>query len=144
MEAPINIVVESPDADAAELVGRAIGQGLRDGYGFTNVVVAHIQHDTPGLRAWRATDVEEKQETLLDAMKAQNPQLFEVPVTVISRGNPNSAEVHLESLPKASEWFGSLEDHGSVLPIGGIGLTGVTAEDVIDVECHTVEEVKEA
>lgn len=92
MDAPINIIVESRDAKAAELVGRAIGQNLRDTYGFEHVMVANIAVDTPGFRAWSGTTgADENPDTLMDAMRDANPNLFKTPVTVVSRETPDVA-----------------------------------------------------
>lgn len=132
MDAPINIVVESPDAKAAELVGRAIGQSLRDNYGFNNVAVANIIADVPGFRAWNAyQDVEEQQETLLDAMREVNPNLFGVPVMIVSRESVVSDEIN------------TLHEHINVTEVlGGIGLTGITAEEAAVLDDVTVEKVE--
>lgn len=133
MNAPVNIVVESPDAKAAELVGRAIGQSLKDTYGFNNVVVANIQADTPGFRAWTSTQgADEKPETLLDAMRDANPQLFDAPVTVISRENVNTAEVDVDSM-------GFLANRPT-LSLGAIGEQGITAEEALILDGCNVEQ----
>lgn len=115
MEAPINITVESPDAKQAELVGRAIGQSLRENYGFTNVVVADIVHDMPGFRAWSVHD-SESEGSLLDAMRDSNPGVFEAPVTVLSRHSENLVMVFPQ--PEDAE--------KGMVTLDGIGLIGVT------------------
>lgn len=124
MKAPVTIVVESPDKQQAELVGMAIGQSLRDGYGFNNVVVTHIKHDEPGFRAWEISG-DEKQETLLDAMREANPKMFDSSVTVITRENSNTYEVDLLGMP-------NIPATSEALQIQGIGEVGITAEEAAE------------
>jgi hypothetical protein len=132
MDAPVNIVVESPDGKAAELVGRAIGQALKDTYGFNNVTVANIQADTPGFRAWTSTQgIDEQPDTLLDAMRDANPQLFDAPVTVVSRENANVAEINTDGMGFLSE--------PRPLSLGAIGQEGITAEEALVLDGCIVE-----
>jgi hypothetical protein len=128
MEAPISIVVSSPDGKAAELVGRAIGQSLRETYGFKNVAVANIIADAPGFRAWNSqSGLIEQPQSLLDAMREANPDVFSSPVMVISREDPNTAEVNLDGL---AAWTNSNGQESKTLEIGGIGEEGVTFEEL--------------
>lgn len=124
MEAPVNIVVESPDGEKAALVGRAIAQGLKENYGLEQVVAAHLVHDSPGFRAWVGHEGEEKQESLLDAMKAHNPGFFQTPVTILSREAPDDSQVDLNNLP-------NLADRTNILSLGAIGERGITAEEAV-------------
>lgn len=133
MNAPVNIVVESPDGKAAELVGRAIGQALKDTYGFNHVTVANIQADTPGFRAWTSTQgMDEQPETLLDAMRATNPQLFDAPITVISRENANTVEIDTDGMGFLAE--------PRPLSLGAIGQEGITAEEALALDSCIVEQ----
>ena len=123
MEAPINIVVEWPDGEKAELVGRAIAQGLKDNYGFEQVLHAHIVADSPGFRAWKMQVEDVEEQSLLQAMVAHNPGIMQTPVTVLTRQADDAAAVDLGSLPR-------LADKPNVISLGGIGETGVTAEEL--------------
>ena len=134
MEAPINIVVESPDGKAAELVGRAIGQTLQDTYGFKDVMVGHVVADKPGFRAWHATTIhEEKPESLLDAMRDANPQLFQAPVTVISQESPAAT---LRSFTDIDNFVNQMRDTGVTVEqaqaMGVKDLDGPTVNVVMD------------
>jgi hypothetical protein len=127
MEAPVNIVVESPDGEKAALVGRAIAQGLKENYGLEQVVAAHLVHDSPGFRAWVGVEGEEKKESLLDAMKTHNPGFFQTPVTILSREAKDASAVDFNDLPQ-------LADRTNILSLGAIGEKGVTAEEVSSAE----------
>jgi hypothetical protein len=125
MDAPISIIVSSPDGKAAELVGRAIGQGLKDTYGFENVAVANIVADAPGFRAWSSqSGAVEQPQSLLDAMREANPNVFATPVMVISREDPNTAEVDLDGLVS---WTN--QHQRTTLEIGSLREEGITAEE---------------
>lgn len=119
MEAPVNIVVESPDAEKANLVGRAIAQGLKDNFGFEQVVHAHIVTDTPGFRAWTASTTEETEESLLQAMVRHNPGIMQTPVTVMSREQTDPMTDSALACKPA-------------LMVGGIGEQGQTFEELRD------------
>lgn len=136
MDAPISIIVSSPDGKAAELVGRAIGQGLKDTYGFENVAVANIIADSPGFRAWSSQSgaVEEPQ-SLLDAMREANPNMFSASVMVISREDPNTAEVNLDGLVT---WTN--QNQRATLEIGSLGEEGITAEEALILDGCVVEQ----
>jgi hypothetical protein len=111
MDAPVNIVVESRDGKSAELVGRAISQSLKDTYGFKRVTVGHVVADTPGFRAWHSsTEVQEEPQSLLEAMQEANPQLFEQPVTIISREQPLKA--FSDPVAEVSGFVEAMNDEG--------------------------------
>lgn len=135
-DAPVNILVESPDPVKAKLVGEAIALGLKENFGFSQVVHANIVTDTPGFRAWTVSTKEETQESLLAAMVRHNPDIMKTPVTVMSREQ--------ESYPTMSS---TLQCKPSQM-VGGIGEQGQTFDElremVAGLERPSYEAMREA
>jgi hypothetical protein len=122
METPVNILVESPDPVKANLVGKAIAQGLRDGYGFNTVMHAHVLVDTPESRSWTVSTAEEQEESILQAMVNLNPNIMDTPVTIVSRGNDGTDE---PDIAKVDQLLGK---RGILLQ--GIGEEGMGLEEL--------------
>lgn len=132
MKAPVTIVVESPDKTQADLVGQAVGQALRENYGFSNVAVAHIRLDQPGFRAWEVHG-DATQESLLDAMREANPLMFDSSVTIVTRESQNTYEVDLLGMP-------NIPAVGALLSMQGFGEEGITAEEALVLDGCIVEQ----
>jgi hypothetical protein len=125
MEAPVNIVVESPDGKKAALVGRAIAQSLKDNYGFEQVMSAHLVEDSEFFRSWQVPSGEESEESLLSAMVALNPGIMQTPVTIVSREQPDTTQVEMGSVPSLGQ-----DKRPDVLTIGGIGEVATSLEEL--------------
>ncbi|BDD79601.1 hypothetical protein [Burkholderia phage FLC9] len=122
MEAPVNILVESTDPHKANLVGKAIAEGLRSNYGFERVMHAHVLVDEPEARSWTVSTVQEQEESILQAMHNLNPGIAETPVTILSRVNNETPEVDFSNIDK-------LAGKPAIL-LQGIGEEGDTFEQL--------------